>query len=95
MFLKKCGVEPKEHTPTFLSKRDMETADLILPMTHQQTEQLKDDYAQFSDKIFLLSDYAFGTQEDMRDPIGLEGGGFEKIAAKIKTAVEKIYAKLS
>ncbi len=94
LFLMQCGIEPKEHIPTFVSKQDMQEADLILAMTKEQTEYLRDNFAQFSDKIFLFMGYALGLDEDMKDPVGIEGGGFQKIAAKIKSAVEKIYPKL-
>ena len=66
------------HTSTPLTAQDLQQADLILCMEQAHTDRLLDRYAQYTDKIWLLTDFALDTQQDLPDPIGLEGRAFTK-----------------
>ena len=93
-FLKEAGITPAPHIPTLVSAADMARADIILVMEQRQLDYLKDLYAQYSDKMFLLRDYAFGEDEDVDDPMGLNGHAFTKAARAIENAVKSIADKL-
>ncbi len=69
------------HTSTALTPADLDRADLIFCMEQAHVARLEDRYAQYSDKLWLLTDFAFDNAQDLQDPIGLEGRAFEKQVA--------------
>ena len=94
-FLKEAGVPATPHTATLVSKADMDRADLILVMESRQLDSLKNMYSQHSDKMFLVNDYAFGKDQDIEDPIGLNGREFLKTAGALESAVKNIACKIT
>ena len=76
------------HTSTQLSAHDLQQADLIFCVEKQHEDYLLDRYAQYTDKIWLLTDFAFGKPKDLTDPMFLEGRCFEKQAARIYEACQ-------
>ena len=94
-FLQEQGLSIAPHTPHTLAKEDLEQADLILLMEKRHLEHLSDRYAQYSDKMWLLRDFAFGEEEDVPDPIGLSGRAFEKNARLLLHAVSAAADKLA
>lgn len=93
-FLSKNDIKYNGHTPTQYSKHDLQTSDLILVMTKEQLELINDNYAQFSDKMYLFLKYCYGTDKDLEDPINKNGSKFSAIADKIKEAVIETAKKL-
>ena len=94
-FLKKNNIEYTHHTPTLISKRDLEEADMLFVMTKDQLEELTDKYSQFGDKIFLLLDYCYEKQKDIDDPIDKEGFSFNRAAKNLKQVIEVLATKLT
>lgn len=76
------------HTPVPLMKNDLQQADLILCMQTQHEEQLLDQYPQYTDKIWLLTEFAGEKPTDVPDPIGLEGRAFKKQTDRLYQLVE-------
>ena len=68
------------HTATLLNPHDLEQADLIFCMEKAHEDLLLDRYAQYTDKIWLLTEFASGEEKDIIDPITLEGQAFDKQA---------------
>ena len=66
------------HTSCQLCTQDLQQADLIFCMETAHADLLLDRYAQYTDKIWLLTDFAFDAPQDLPDPIGLEGRAFHK-----------------
>ena len=71
------------HTSTRLTANDLQAANLIFCMEQAHEELLLDRYAQYTDKIWLLTDFAYDKRKDIEDPISLEGHTFEKVADKL------------
>lgn len=95
-FLSKKNIPyTNEHIPTQYSKQDLSSSDLIFVMTNEQLDSIIDKYAEFSEKIYLLSNYALDEDTEIEDPISYEGKKFEKIADKLNTIIEKLYLKLT
>lgn len=86
-FLSNHGITPSTHHPTQLAPSDLETADLILCMQIDHLEKLCDRFSQHIDKMWLLSEYAFGKEQSIEDPIDLEGKAFDKQATQLVQAV--------
>ncbi|MBO5911796.1 MAG: hypothetical protein J6Q05_06465 [Elusimicrobiaceae bacterium] len=76
------------HTSTQFSTQDLAQADLIFCMEQAHADYLLDRYAQYTDKIWLLTDFAFDTPQDLPDPIGLEGRAFAKQANRLYEACQ-------
>lgn len=93
-FLKSKGIEKTEHKSTLLTKEDLQNNDLILTMTDDQKEFILDRYAQFTDKVFLLQEYVYEKEEEVKDPISFSGSSFNKVMEKVYTAVKDLYKKI-
>ena len=86
-FLAKHHLMPSPHQPVQLAPADLETADFIFCMEKTHLDKLTDQFAQYTDKLWLLADYAFGKEETIQDPIGLQGAEFDKQANYLLKAV--------
>lgn len=93
-FLASKGIEKTEHKSTLLTKQDLENCDLILTMTADQKEDILDRFAQFTDKVFMLKEYVYDKEEEVKDPISFSGSGFNKVMEKVYTAVCDLYKKI-
>ena len=71
------------HTSTALTAEDLQAADLIFCMEKAHETYLLDRYSQFTDKIWLLPEFASYTAQDLPDPIDLEGRAFAKQAKRL------------
>ncbi len=81
--LAKHDISFNGHTSTPLSADDLQTADLIFCMEQKHEEFLLDRYAQYTDKIWLLTDFAYDKRKDIEDPVSFEGRMFEKTADQL------------
>ena len=70
-------------------------SDLIFCMEQAHAEGLLDRYAQYTDKIWLLTDFAFDKPQDLQDPISLEGRAFAKQAALLYEACKAAAQRLT
>ncbi|MBR4508141.1 MAG: hypothetical protein IKP23_01525 [Elusimicrobiaceae bacterium] len=93
-FLKSKDIEKIEHKSTLLTKEDLQNNDLILTMTDDQKEFILDRYAQFTDKVFLLQEYVYEKEEEVKDPISFSGSSFNKVMEKVYQAVVDLYNKI-
>ncbi len=76
------------HSSVPLTAADLAQADLIFCMEQEHLSRLEDRYSQYSDKLWLLTDFAFDNAQDLQDPIGLEGRAFEKQVTRLYEACE-------
>ena len=93
-FLSSKGIEKTEHKSTLLTKEDLQNCDLILTMTADQKEDILDKYAQFTDKVFMLKEYVYDKEEEVKDPISFSGSSFNKVMEKVYQAVVDLYNKI-
>lgn len=93
-FLSFKGIKKTEHKSTLLTKDDLENNDLILTMTEDQKDFILDRYAQFTDKVYLLQEYVYNREEEVKDPISFSGSSFNKVMEKIYTVVCDLYKKI-
>ena len=93
-FLAKHHITPAPHKPIQLTADDLKKADIVFCMEKQHLEKLADQFAQYTDKLWLLADYAFGREETLEDPIALQGTAFEKQANYLLEAVTAAAQKL-
>lgn len=93
-YLASKGIVQGEHTATILTKTDLEESDLILTMTDDQKEYILDKWAQFTDKVFLLTEYVYDKEKEVKDPISMFGRSFNKIMDEIYKAVTLLLEKV-
>ena len=86
-FLADQKIMPAPHRPVQLTEQDLQQADLIFCMEPQHMDKLADRYAQYTDKLWLLNDFAFGKETPVEDPISLSGSAFQKQAQLLQKAV--------
>ena len=86
-FLQKHHIVPSTHLSTQLSEADLAAADCVFFMEQAHLDQVLDRFAQYTDKCYLLSEFATGQAADIPDPIGLTGRAFEKQAEVLKRLV--------
>ena len=86
-FLEEQGIKLENQRPRQLTTQDLESADWVFCMEPEQAEKLTDRYAQYTDKIWLLNEFAFGEETPVEDPVNLKGRAFEKVAKKLQKAV--------
>ncbi len=77
------------HTPTLLTPTDLQRADLIFCMQTEHENFLLDRYAQHTDKIWLLTEFAGEKPISIADPIALPDKAFAKQADRLYCLVEK------
>ncbi len=93
-FLSSKGIEKTEHKSTLLTKEDLQNCDLILTMTQDQKEDILDKHAQFTDKVFMLKEYVYDKEEEVKDPISFSGSSFNKVMEKVYQSVIDLYNKI-
>jgi len=93
-FLQEQGISCVDYRPRQLNLQDLETADWIFCMEPEQVEKLMDRYAQFTDKIWLLNEFAFDKETPVEDPVNLTGRAFIKVAKRLQEAVEACARRL-
>lgn len=93
-FLAQSQIPPAPHTPAQLTEADLQRADFVFCMEPRHLDFLADRYAQYTGKLWLLNDFAFGQETAMEDPIGLQGRAFEKQARLLQKAVIACAARL-
>ena len=94
-FLAEEHIFPLPHTAAQLTPADLEIADFVFCMEPQQLDALLDRYAQYTDKMWLLSDFAFGKETALEDPISFEGRAFTKLAERVAKAAQAAAQKVN
>ncbi len=83
-----------KHISTQLTAADLQEADFIFCMERAQEERLLDRYPQFTDKIWLLAEFATNTPADIPDPIDLEGRQFTKHAERLYQLCQAVAGRI-
>jgi len=89
--LKEDGIDAKRHKPKVINEKIINEFSLILCMDRSHIEKLKNRFPYAKDKIFLLSEFAVGSNEEIEDPIGKDFGEYKKTYEKIKLFIDKIF----
>ncbi len=93
-FLAACEIAFTSHAPTQLMPKDLQEADLIFCMETEHQDKLLDRYAQYTNKIWLLYEFALGKKKTIDDPINLTGRAFEKRASELKKIVAQAIKRI-
>ncbi len=94
-FLTRIGLPPAQHQPTQLVEEDLQQADFVFCMETLHHARLLDRFAQYTDKIWLLNEFAWNKKTSIEDPIGLTGRAFDKQARELVKTVEATALRLT
>ena len=94
-YLASKGIENVPHQPTQFDPAELEDVDFAFCMEPQQRDRLLDQYAQYTDKIWLLDEYVYGTESTVPAPMGLDKAAFFTIAAQLDHTILQCAHKLT
>ena len=92
--MEEMDVDISDHVSRQVTKEDIENADLVLVMTLSHRNTLIDLYPQFSDKIYTIPEYAYGSDDEISDPFGGDEDEYRECAKELKEAIDVIYSKV-
>ncbi|KUP36352.1 low molecular weight protein arginine phosphatase [Bacillus halotolerans] len=79
------------HVSSPLTEEHMESADLVLAMTHQHKQVIVNQFERYRDKVFTLKEYVTGSRGDIIDPFG----GSIEIYKKTRDELEELLRQLA
>lgn len=85
------GIDIEHHTSQNVTDDLIDTSDLILTMTRGHKDLLISRYPKINYKVFLLNEYAFGEEIDIKDPYGGNKLEYDNSRDEILRAIKKIY----
>lgn len=88
--MKKIGIDISEHKASQLHKDLVEEADLILTMSYSHKDFILANYPSSRNKLFTLTECAYGVEKDIEDPFGRSLPVYEKTRDEIYQAVMQI-----
>lgn len=93
--LTSLGYNPTGHSSTLVSTEAVEKADVILTFTHDQKNELGQNFPTAIRKLFTISEYANGDQgQDVLDPYGKSDKVYKETAETIDSLVKVIVSSL-
>lgn len=87
------GLSLAGHRSRKVTGEMVESADLILALSHSHLQTLRQRFAAQAQKIHLLGDYG-GNGEDVADPIGTGLSEYRECAGQIGKLVEQSWEKI-
>lgn len=88
------GLELSSHQPKQVTEEMVNEADLVLIMAQKNKDYVLEMPGIDTSKVYLLHEYAEGTEENVADPYGQELDVYEATAVEIEEAIAKVLAKL-
>jgi len=93
-FFELYGIKEKDlstHIPTKINEELLKTANIVLVMDKTHLEFIKENFAEYFSKTFLLKEYAgFFTNSEILDPINQPESVYIKTVEEIKLCIEII-----
>ncbi len=99
------NIDITSHRSKRISENSVSAAELIVTMTKNQSDLIKELYPQFEYKVYVLREYVsevcnhYGNQDnemffDIPDPYGMDIDAYKICAGSIKEAIDKMVIKL-
>ena len=92
--LEKMGIKEFEHMSQQISETDVCSADIILTMTSSHKMLLKSNFPKHAQRIFTLSEKAYGKDKSISDPYGQSEDIYMLCAKEIEEAVIELLDKI-
>ena len=92
--MKEKGVDISYHESKPLNQKMVEEADLILVMEKMHKNKVLDLSSLAEGKVFLLTKFALGVDEEILDPMGGSEESYRECAREIEKNIEGVLEKL-
>lgn len=89
----KKNIDIKKHKSRFATEKILFDNDIIITMTKNHKDIIIEQFPELEEKVFMLSEYANNTQEDVDDPYGQDIDYYKKVAVEIEELLEMIIKK--
>lgn len=86
----KLGGTLVNHKSKPLSEEDLKKADIVLTMSNSHKNHIVNKYKHYSDKVFTLTEYAYGESNDIEDPYGSNFDIYMDCALSLYNCINKI-----
>jgi protein-tyrosine phosphatase len=93
--LKEDGIHASNHVSKVVTKKMLNEYDLILCMEKFHIEKIKSIFENVKEKVFLLSEFASGIEEEIEDPVGFGLTEYRKIYNRIKFHLDNLAKKIT
>ncbi len=94
---KKYGVDISYHLSQLITNELLEKSDVILVMTNNHINALKQSFSEYCGKVFLLKEYGLSDKNpselNIVDPIGRDFDTYEKCYLEIEEAIKGVLKK--
>lgn len=94
LVMDELGIDISGHKSCQITRESIIWSDLVLAMTSGHRNILIDLYPEASDRIYTLTEYAYGEDKDIADPFGGDEEEYRRCALQIKDAVSAVYSKI-
>ncbi len=81
--LKDRNIDISSHKATQLVKEDIDKSEYLLTMTQKHKDKILDKFPESKDKVFTLSEFATGKNEDLSDPYKLPLSVYIKVEKQL------------
>lgn len=81
--MQSMGIDISDHQSKPVSRKLLQNFDLILTMEKEQKDILKVEFAEFANRIYMLSELE-GVKEDISDPMGGELVDYQATALELR-----------
>lgn len=92
--LQEKGINFCDRRSRMLSQSLVEDSDLILVMTAAHKEEVSVRFPEAAEKIYMLSEFASGKQEDIEDPFGGSKSDYIRVAEQVERYLIDLWIKL-
>ena len=84
----------KNHKATNIKTSNIEEMDLILCATRIHKMQVISIFLELKERIYTIKEYAYGVEEDIKDPWGYSRTIYENCAQELEKSIDKIIEKI-
>lgn len=92
--LKDIDIDISQYKSNSINKDLIREADIILTMTKDHKESIIRNFPGVDSKVFLLNEYAYKIDQDVRDPYGADISVYKKVRDEIYRAIKTIFNNL-
>ncbi len=93
ILLRPRGIDTSAHIAAPFGPQDAKFSDIILTMTSKHKAWVVANFPETKDKVFTLSDYATGTEDDVLDAFGKPMAFYETVLTQLDSLVGKAIEK--
>ncbi|MFZ5752975.1 MAG: low molecular weight protein arginine phosphatase [Bacillota bacterium] len=88
------GIDLSSHRTREVTEELINDADLVLVMTARHRDYLFQRFPEAKGKVYLLAEYALGTEKDVSDPFGQPREAYLACAKELKGYIEKVLDRI-